>query len=617
MIVTLTLTLTLTPLVEVLRSAGIRPTLEGLDESTGPYLLERLPPAAAHRIYRHLHGVDTHPNGTHFLPQLVASAHQLAVLQGYPTYGHLVAAASPRLAGDPEEVRQFLHAISRANERHVEDDLRRLGVRCSNGGGGESVLVGSSASSTTRSTRSEPMPPMPPPRRTLIGWHELPRLRYQASSLPSSNSTATSASLRRLETYLDLEGALEGVALVAREVLGLTLTPAPLGIHEAWVTWKPPNPSPERHGHGDGHDYVPTPRPICPLAGPSTTAWRGREGAEIGSPHPQLAKWVVTDERGADPTLPVGIVYLDLHPRPHKPRLPHVQVLSCGRTDPTAWRPGLSRADVLGQPQHPILLLSCSIPPGAPLSTSRPHHARPRTPLTMDQVRTLFHECGHALHWLASRTEHQHLSGTRGPPDFIEIPSHLWERFATDPSVLQRWVRLPSADGASFAPGLPVDLLAEITSDHHHARGVLNPDPYPALSLQEELVSHIVDQALFAPSEREGDDVSDPHGTVQRVIHAHAPGRPVPGTNPFLRFVHFADYPSTYYSYLVARAAADAIWERHFAADPFCPEAGRTLRDFLAMGASGNYAEQIRALTGGDAGVLPSPEAVVRRAVGR
>ena len=44
--------------------------------------------------------------------------------------------------------------------------------------------------------------------------------------------------------------------------------------------------------------------------------------------------------------------------------------------------------------------------------------------LSLSDVETLHHEWGHALHSLLSRTTFQHLSGTRGPTDFVEVRNH-------------------------------------------------------------------------------------------------------------------------------------------------------------------------------------------------
>ena len=48
------------------------------------------------------------------------------------------------------------------------------------------------------------------------------------------------------------------------------------------------------------------------------------------------------------------------------------------------------------------------------------------------EVEALFHEFGHCLHAIPSRTQTQHFSGTRTVPDFVEFPSLLMEHFARD-----------------------------------------------------------------------------------------------------------------------------------------------------------------------------------------
>ena len=47
--------------------------------------------------------------------------------------------------------------------------------------------------------------------------------------------------------------------------------------------------------------------------------------------------------------------------------------------------------------------------------------------LSMSEVETMFHEFGHVLHSVFSRTRYQSLSGTRTQTDFVEVPSHLFE----------------------------------------------------------------------------------------------------------------------------------------------------------------------------------------------
>ena len=56
---------------------------------------------------------------------------------------------------------------------------------------------------------------------------------------------------------------------------------------------------------------------------------------------------------------------------------------------------------------------------------------------------------------LLSQTELQHLSGTRGPLDFVEVPSYLMEHFVTDPDVAVKWMK-HYLKGAAMPAALPV-----------------------------------------------------------------------------------------------------------------------------------------------------------------
>jgi peptidyl-dipeptidase Dcp len=60
------------------------------------------------------------------------------------------------------------------------------------------------------------------------------------------------------------------------------------------------------------------------------------------------------------------------------------------------------------------------------------------TLLSIDDVRTLFHEFGHGLHGLLSDVDYERLSGTQVLRDFVELPSQLFEHWITEPAVLRK-----------------------------------------------------------------------------------------------------------------------------------------------------------------------------------
>merc|ERR1711988_1608241 len=66
-------------------------------------------------------------------------------------------------------------------------------------------------------------------------------------------------------------------------------------------------------------------------------------------------------------------------------------------------------------------------------------------------IETLFHEFGHALQTLLSRTEHQCIAGTRVPLDFVEIFSTLMEFFVYDPNICTKF-------SAHYITGEPIGI---------------------------------------------------------------------------------------------------------------------------------------------------------------
>jgi peptidyl-dipeptidase Dcp len=77
--------------------------------------------------------------------------------------------------------------------------------------------------------------------------------------------------------------------------------------------------------------------------------------------------------------------------------------------------------------------------------------------LSFDDVTTMFHEFGHALHGMFADTEYPSLSGTQVPRDFVEFPSQFNEHWASHPGVLEQYAR----NYKTGAP-MPAELMAKI-----------------------------------------------------------------------------------------------------------------------------------------------------------
>ena len=82
--------------------------------------------------------------------------------------------------------------------------------------------------------------------------------------------------------------------------------------------------------------------------------------------------------------------------------------------------------------------------------------------LTSDDVRTMFHEFGHALHGMFANTEYPSLSGTSTARDFVEFPSQFNEHWAAYPAVFQHYAKHYKT-GASMPPELAAKIKAADT----------------------------------------------------------------------------------------------------------------------------------------------------------
>lgn len=92
------------------------------------------------------------------------------------------------------------------------------------------------------------------------------------------------------------------------------------------------------------------------------------------------------------------------------------------------------------------------------LNIPKPSAGQP-TLLTWDEVTTMFHEFGHALHGMFSNVEYPYFSGTSVPRDFVEFPSQVNEMWADWPSILKNYAK----DYRSGAP-MPQALLDKVVA---------------------------------------------------------------------------------------------------------------------------------------------------------
>ena len=136
------------------------------------------------------------------------------------------------------------------------------------------------------------------------------------------------------------------------------------------------------------------------------------EGMPVYNPEVEVFKVTY-----ADGSL-VGILYTDYFPRAGK--------------RPGAWMNNICNqyVDANGVDHRPVIINVGNF--------NKPTQGNPSL-LSMDDVETLFHEFGHALHGLLSKATYKSLAGTNTPRDFVELPSQFMENYCYHPQIMKTY----------------------------------------------------------------------------------------------------------------------------------------------------------------------------------
>jgi peptidyl-dipeptidase Dcp len=216
------------------------------------------------------------------------------------------------------------------------------------------------------------------------------------------------------------------------------------------------------------------------------------------------------------------------------------------------------------------------------------------TLLSFDDVRTLFHEFGHALHGLLSNVTYVRLSGTEVLRDFVELPSQLFEHWMAEPAVLRR-----HALHTDTGEPIPEALIQRLQAARRFGQGY---------ETARYCASALVDMAVHShPDPAAIEDVS----AFESQLMAARGLPPEVGVNH--RLVHFQHlfssdgYAAGYYVYLWAEVLdADGYGAFEEAGDPFDPAvAERLKRCVYSAGNSVEPREAYRSFRGRDPEIEP------------
>lgn len=227
------------------------------------------------------------------------------------------------------------------------------------------------------------------------------------------------------------------------------------------------------------------------------------------------------------------------------------------------------------------------------LNISKPAAGEP-TLLTLDELRTTFHEFGHALHGLLSNVTYPRFAGTSVPRDFVEYPSQVNEMWIFWPEVLSNYAR-HHATGES----LPQDVVDKLNASRLWGEGFATTEYLGAALL--DLAWHVLDG-----SDVPEDVVAFEAKSLAAAGVAHALIPPRYRTGYFQHIFAGAGYAAGYYSYIWSEVL-DAETVDWFTENGGMTRANgeRFRREVLSRGNSRDPLESFRALRGRDAQLEP------------
>ena len=276
--------------------------------------------------------------------------------------------------------------------------------------------------------------------------------------------------------------------------------------------------------------------------------------------HPEVEGFKVTD---ADGSL-IGVILTDYFPRSTKRG--------------GAWMTNFVNQEVLdGEDIRPVIVNVGNF--------AKPTADKPSL-LTLDQVETLFHEFGHALHGLLSQCTYKSVSGTSVARDFVELPSQIMENWAFQKEVLAGYAR-------HYETGevIPDSLVAKIEAAANFNQGFMTT---------ELAAASILDMKWHELTSAEGLDpmafeeaACKEMGLIDEIIPRYR--------STYFAHIFSGGYSAGYYSYLWAEVLDKDAFELFMQKGIFDKETAMSFRrNVLEMGGSDEPMDLYRRFRGAD-----------------
>ena len=210
--------------------------------------------------------------------------------------------------------------------------------------------------------------------------------------------------------------------------------------------------------------------------------------------------------------------------------------------------------------------------------------------LTWDEVTTMFHEFGHALHGMLSNCEYNKLSGTSVARDFVEMPSQFNESFATIPEVFDNYARHYETNEP-----MPAELKERMLKSINFQ---------PCYALGENLAASSLDMAWHMLASKDipsADKAMEFETESLRKVGLLNPFIPIPPRYMTSYFNHVwgGGYAAGYYSYLWTEVLAVNVADTFARLGALKPETGQAMRDkILSRGNTGDLMQMFADFTG-------------------
>ena len=295
---------------------------------------------------------------------------------------------------------------------------------------------------------------------------------------------------------------------------------------------------------------------------------------EVEKYHPEVQTYKVADENGNY----LALFYTDFFPRAGKRN--------------GAWMTSYKEQyiDKQGNDSRPHISIVCNF--------TRPTASAPSL-LTFNELTTLFHEFGHALHGMLSKVTYPSLSGTNVARDFVELPSQLMENWCYEEETL----RLFATHYQTGAP-LPIEWVQKIKEASAFMEGILSV---------RQLNFGFLDMAwhTYPHLERlERVDLFEQEATKATQLYLPID---VMCISPAFSHIFSGGYAAGYYSYKWSEVLDADVFEAFKEGGIFNTEvATRFRKEVLEKGSSEKESLLYKRFRGQD----PTPDALIRRAFG-